>query len=312
MKMEPQAPMTKVTNPPSSVRRYRPRLGLGIGVLLALVAASAPAAEPWEKVCAEQAATPEIEQAVPLVPHPGKWRGKAFGDKEKHDVEVVDCGRTIQGMARVSFVKGVVGKGVPLERDEDDGRYRAKFVYTEGRAAVVVTWDLEADSESRMTGQMSIMGRSREATAELLEAKPNPELTTCECDALGSRRDVLAGLLTDSGQDTRPTAQSGATRGWTTDPESCAILSADLDPEFPTQASFETAARASWQGELVHRERCCAVHREGAADADMPASYSEWISAAAEDYASDEIAALTAQVGALDAWLQASCVADQE
>lgn len=286
---------------------------MGIGVLLALFAASAPAAEPWEKVCAEEAATPEIEQAVPLVPHPGKWRGKAFGDKEKHDVEVVDCGRTIQGMARVSFVKGVVGKGVPLKRDEDDGHYRAKFVYTEGGpAAVVVTWDLEVESESRMTGQMSIIGRFRQVTAELLEAKPNPELTTCECDALEGRRDVLAGLLTHSGQNTRPTAHNSATRGWTTDSETCAILRTDLDPQFPTQASFETAARASWQGELVHRERCCTVHRAGALDAGVPASYSEWISATGEDYASDEIAALTAEIGALDAWLLASCVSDQE
>jgi hypothetical protein len=280
-------------------------------LLLVLVAASATAAEPWETVCAEEAAIPEIKRVVAPVPHPGKWRGKAFGDKKKHDVEIEECGRTIQGMARVSFVKGIVGKSVLLERDEDDGHYRAKFVWAESGAAVVVTWDLEAESESRMTGGMTVIGRHSQVTAELLEAEPNPELAICECDAVGSRREVLASQLTDR-RNAVPTAQDGATSAWKTDPNTCSILSGELAPTLPTQASFEVVARAGWQGEVVHRERCCAVHRAASPDSDAPTTYSEWIGAAPEEHASDEIAALTAEVGALDAWLLARCAQDEE
>lgn len=261
----------------------------------------------WEEECATAPAMPELEQVVAPVPQAGTWRGKGFGDKRKLDVEIEDCGRTITGMAGVKL-KHVADTSIPLELDEDDGRYKASFTYTEGGVTAVVTWDLEVESESRLTGRMTIMGRGDRVEYELLEARPSPGLASCECEAIRDHREDLSARLEERRQSSQSRERADATRGWTVHPESCAIEPIATDRKLPTQASFEASMRAGWQGTLVHRERCCAVERDGAeASQTRAATYAEWLGAMPEEAASDEMESLGVQIDALDAWLQQRC-----
>jgi len=251
---------------------------------------------------------PQIERVVPVLPQPGKWKGKGFGDKRNSDLDLEECGRKIVGLVGVRL-RGNVPKMVPLELDEDDGRYKASFTYSEGAAAAVVTWNLKVESESRITGRMTIMGRADAVEADLLEAGPSAELTGCECEAVRNRRRDLEQRLARR-REGAAAATVAEAWGWTTDPTTCAIRQVEPDLSVPTQSTFEVLMRADWQGELVHHERCCSVHGAAASAGkagERPATYSEWMRSSADEYASDVAAALGSQVGALDTWLEERC-----
>ncbi len=283
--------------------RSAPVTAFAILAVACATSAAASASESWEAVCAQPPVMPAIEEVLPPVPQAGQWRGKGFGNKRKsNDVSIKECGRRIEGLIGVRL-KGNVPHMVALELDEDDGRYKASFTYTEGGAAAVVTWNLEAESESRITGRMTIMGRGDQVEADLLEAAPSPEMTACECEAVQNRRADLDKMRTELEEPSAPTPTAW---GFTTDPDTCAIEETTPDRGLPTQASFEVLMNADWQGELVHHERCCTVLR-AAGDGTRPATYSDWVRASADEYASDEVTAVTAQLEAIDSWLENRC-----
>jgi len=229
--------------------------------------------------------------------------GKGFGDRERLDVEVEECGQKVLGMAGVRLRHRVL-KMLELERDEG-GRYEASFHYSEGGPPVVVTWDLEAKSRTRMTGSMTIMGRHSGVEAELREPGVDIELKACERLALKARRDRVAESESDRDRQER--------RGWRTDPESCTVDESRLDRSFPTQPSFELAARTAFEGELVHRQRCCDKQSAWAtAGVDPLPSYTEWLAVPSPEKVADEQAARTAELATLDAWLDDHCLEDEE
>ncbi|MCB1009212.1 MAG: hypothetical protein KDB94_09990 [Acidobacteria bacterium] len=271
---------------------------------LALAAGALPAAEPWQAACADPPAMPRIERVVPVLPQPGKWRGKGFGDKRNSDLDLEECGRKIVGLVGVRL-RGNVPKMVPLELDEDDGRYKASFTYSEGAGAAVVTWNLEVESESRITGRMTIMGRADQVEADLLEAGPSAELSACECEAVRKRHGDLGRRLARQ-REAAGAATAADSWGWTTDPETCALRLGEPDRSLPTQSTLDLLLRADWEGELVHRERCCSVNG-AAAESGTTSTYSDWLASAADEPAGDEAAALQAQLGFLDAWLEERC-----
>lgn len=279
------------------------RLLIASCLLMTLAGAGASSAESWEAECGQPAVMPDIELVPAPIPQPGKWRGKGFGDKRKLDVTIEDCGQKIKGMIGVKL-KHAITDMKTLER-APDGHYRAEFTYAESGMVARVTWDLEAESSSRVTGRMTIMGRADNVEADLLDPQPFPDMTNCECDLVRSRRGEIDRTLTE-----RPgagaAAMEAATVGWATDPETCSVSIGTADRSLPTQASIDALAQAGWEGEQVHRDRCCSVQQARAADPQSP-SYSDWVRSAAVELAADEIIDLARQRAALDAWLEERC-----
>lgn len=238
---------------------------------------------------------PAVQRVFGPVPLPGQWRGRGFGDKRKLDVEIAQCGRIIEDMVGVRL-KHVAPISVDLERDEDDGRYKASYTHAERGMAVVVRWDLEAESEARVVGRMSIMGRSDEVEFELLEPEPSVEMTACGCAAVQERRDLLVAALNSATSEVqnRSGAAAGALSSWTVEPSTCTLRENDVDQTLPTRASFDAVLRADWRGQLVHQRSCCRRHSEGSAFTEA-------------DYASGREEALSVAIAALDEWLEDGC-----
>lgn len=255
---------------------------------LFLVASAATAVEPWDAACSAPPAMAQLEEVIGPIPLAGEWRGRGFGDKRKVEAEIKECGRRIEGMVGVRL-RGNVPQMVPLELDEDDGRYKASFTYSEpgAGAAVVVTWDLEVESESRLTGRMTIMGRGDNVEADLLKAGPSPDMTACECEAVKLRRDRLAEQLAE-----KASSEEVAPWGWTTDSATCAIELTAPDLSLPTQQSYEVVMRADWEGELIHHRQCCAAHQAGGVTSGG---------------GRQDPAALEAEIAVLDEWLEGRC-----
>ncbi|MGE0639956.1 MAG: hypothetical protein AB7G12_17450 [Thermoanaerobaculia bacterium] len=263
-----------------------------LGTALLLVAP--PVAAQWQSECATQPSAPAIARAVAPTPLPGKWRGRGFGDRERFDIEVEECGHKLTGAAGVEWKKGVI-EFVPLVRS-DDGSYHGTFTYKKGKMPLVITWTVDVESERHMEGMMTIMGRPDGITFDLLEAKPYVEGPGCDCRALKDRRAQVAAR-----------SEAGLDGLWQTDPRTCAVAAGDPragSGDFPSQASFEVAARAARAGELVRRERCCAVQKTGGAAG--AAAFSTWLAdgthAAGLDAEADR-----AELAGLDSWIRDHC-----
>jgi hypothetical protein len=67
-----------------------------------------------------------------------------------------------------------------------------------------------------------------------------------------------------------------------------------LDRTLPTQESLEVLMRADWEGELSHRTRCCELKESGA-------------ETSSEEQIGAHAAAVSAQIEALDDWLEDRC-----
>lgn len=261
-------------------------------VLLLLVAGVVPdTVDAQSSVCTEPATMPSVERVFGPVPLPGKWRGKGFGDKRKFDVEITECGQVIEDMVGVRL-KHVVPISVDLERDEDDGRYKASYTHAERGMAVVVKWDLEVESESRLVGRMSVMGRSDDVEYELLEPEPGIDMVGCGCAAVRLRREALAAALES------PTDEAGELASWRLEPSTCALEEHQPDQTLPTRSSFDAVLRADWEGQLVHQQSCCRQKSEGAAFGE-------------DDRGAGRAAALAAAIAVLDGWLDQTCL-DEE
>ncbi len=257
--------------------------------LLTLLTVAVPARAQQGELCAEPPVMPTLEPTLPLLPSAGTWRGKGFGDKRKLEVDLEECGRKIVGMVGVRLRRGVPNM-VPLELDEDDGRYKASFEWVEQGMAAVVTWNLEVESPSRVAGRMTIMGRGDQVEATLLEERPSRGMADCACETVRARREELAAE-----------ASTRERSVWTLDPQSCAIAPTVATPTSLTAAGFEALKQADWAGALVHRARCCSANEAA------PGSYTELLETATEARAEEEAAAREARMTALDDWLQERC-----
>ena len=271
---------------------------------LVVLAVVAPVEAQWEEECAREPEMPTLEQVIPPIPLPGRWRAEGWGDRERFDMEVEDCGQRLMGPAKVEDRGGAL-KTIPLIRD-DDGTYEARFA----RGPAVVTWSVEADAEDRMTGVMTIMGRPDDFELELLDGKLNPELAGCHCLAVADRRDGVEEILEELRQRPGTLVAAATEEGgvWQTDAASCAISEGTLDEDFPTQKSFEAAASAAYRGELVHRDRCCEVQRAHAEGSSPP--YAEWQDVEA-NLAVDVGVAYEEELRGLETWLDEHCATDQ-
>ena len=263
----------------------------GAALAAAILFLAPPVAAQWQSECATQPSAPEIAQAVGPTPLPGKWRGKGFGDRERFDIEVEECGHKLTGAAGVEWKRGAI-QFVPLVRG-DDGSYHGTFATKQGKMPLVITWTVDVESERHMEGLMTIMGRPDGITFDLLEAKLYVEGPGCECRALRDRRARVAAR-----------SEAGLDGLWQTDPRSCAVTATEPragSGDFPSQASFAVAAGAARAGELVRRERCCAVQKSGGASA-----FSTWLADGTHG-ASLDSEADRAELASLDGWIRNHC-----